>query len=408
MRNGIIAFLAASFILPAALTGLAAEFSADFVQKEDQTETSGKIYVKGSKYRLDLVSGRELVIVLVDRQSQQTTVVVDAEKMYRTLPNSSLQSRMNNPFESARYLREKAAEKKAGEETINGVPCRKIVLVMEGQEVMIIWESPQYDFLMRVQLPGPDGDYAELKNVKQEPVSDDLFRIPEGYTLYKEPARVKAPEAAKLPAIEGPEKAELPVGRRIAAGGELRVKLNPEGGTKITVINEQAAESTCKMTPMSKGQAITAGGVGPRTLIVKFKGASSELSLSGDAKADEVVLAVEKGLVKALVERDSPPFEKVKKDARFFMGHGGGGLVNPNHPLWFKLEGDSQDKDSSEVKITFFRDTYKDPIVSENITLANKKSKEWSFHASDHVRSILIEVDFGGGIKAWLDQSEKK
>lgn len=408
MCNGIMAFLAASLILSAALTGLAAEFTADFVQKEGPTETRGKIYVKGSKYRLELGRGGESVVVLVDRQTQQTTLVVDAEKTYRTFPNSSMQSRMNNPFESARYVREKAAAKEAGDETINGVPCRKIVLVMEGQEVMTVWESREFDFLMRVQLPGPDVDYAELKNVKQEPVSDDLFRIPEGHTPYKEPARVPAPRAAKRPAIEGSETAELPVGRRIAAGGELRVKMNPEDGTQVTVVNEQTTESICKVIPMSKGQAVTAGGAGPRTLIVKFKDASSELSISGDAGADEVVLAVEKGLVKALVERLSPPFEKVKKEAMFFMGQGRGILVNPDQPLWFKMEGDSQDRESSEVKVTFYRDTYKDPIGSESITLTNKKSREWSYAASDHVRSIEIEVKLGGGVRAWLDQSGKK
>lgn len=408
MRNGIMAFLATLLILSGALTGLAAEFTADFVQKEGPTETGGKIYVKGSKYRLELGRGGESVVVLVDRQSQQTMVVVDAEKTYRTFPNSSMQSRMNNPFESARYLREKTSEKEAGEETINGVPCRKIVLVMEGQEVMTVWESREYDFLMRVQQAGPDGDHAELKNVKQAAVSDDLFRIPEGYTAYEEPAKVRAPEAANLPAIEGSEKAELPVGRRIAAGGELRVKVNPEDWTKITVVNEQAAESICKMTQMSKGQAVTAFGVGPRTLTMKYKGSSSDLSLRISANTEELVLAVEKGLVKALVERISPSGEEVKKEAMFFMGRGRGILVNPSQPLWFKIEGDSQDRDSSEVRVTFYRGTYEDPIGSESVTLANKQSSEWTYAATDRVRSIEIEVKPGGGVKAWVDQSGKK
>jgi outer membrane lipoprotein-sorting protein len=403
-----MAFLVASFILPAAMTGLSAEFTANLVQKEGPTETSGRIYVKDSKYRLELRRSGESVVVLVDRQTQQSTLIVDAEKTYRIFPNSSMQSRMNNPFEGALFIREKAMVKETAEETVNGVPCRKIVLAMEGQEVMTIWESRQHDFLMRVQSPGPDGDYTELKDIKQEPVSDDLFRIPDGYTRYKEPARIQAPAAAKRPAIEGSEKAELPVGRRIAAGGELRVKVNPEDGVQITVVNEQAAESICKVIPMSKGQAVTAGGAGPRTLIVKYKDVSSELSLGGDAKVDEVVLAVEKGLVKALVERLPPSFEKVKKESMFFMGQGRGLLVNPSQPLWFKMEGDNQDQDISEVKVVFYRGAYQDPIASEDITLANGKSREWSFVASDRVRSVQIEVRPGGAVKAWLDQSGKR
>ncbi len=408
MRKGIMAFLAASLILPAAITGLAVEFTADFVQKDGQSERSGKIYVKGPMYRLELIQDGKSVVVLVDRQTRQTTVVDDAEKTYMVLSNSSVQSRMNNPFESARFVREKAVAKEAGEEQVNGVPCRKTVLSMDDREVMTIWESGELDFPMRIRLAGPDGDQAELTNVKREPVSDGLFRIPEGYTAYKEPARAPAPGAAKRPAIAGSEKAELPAGRRIAAGGELRVKMDPGDGARVTIINEQATESACQVTPMSRGRAIAAGGAGPRTLTVKFRDADSEMSISGDAKADEVVLAVEKGLVRALVERPALPFEKVMREAMFLMGQGRGLLVDPGQPLRLKMEGDNQDGDSSEVKVTFYRDAYKDPIGSESVTLANKQTREWSYAASDRVRSVEIEVKPGGGIKAWLDQSGKK
>lgn len=408
MRKGIVAFLAVSLILPAALTGLAVEFAADFVQREGQSEISGKIYVKGPRYRLELRQNGESVVVLVDRQTRQTTVVDGAEKTYVVLSNSSVQSRMNNPFESARFVREKAVAKEAGEEQVNGVPCRKIGLFMDDREVMTVWESKELDFPMRIRLAGPDGDQVELGNVRREPVSDGLFRIPEGFTAYKEPAKSPAPAAAKRPAITGPEEAELPVGRRIAAGGELRVKMDPGGGARVTIVNEQGAESACRVTPMSRGRAITAGGAGPRTLTVKFRDADSEMSISGDARADEVVLAVEKGLIRALVERPSLPFEKVMREAMFLMGQGRGLLVDPGQPLWLKMEGDNQDGDSSEVKITFFRDAYKDPIGSESVTLANKQAREWSYAATDRVRSIEIEVKPGGGIKAWLDQSGKK
>jgi hypothetical protein len=62
----------------------------------------------------------------------------------------------------------------------------------------------------------------------------------------------------------------------------------------------------------------------------------------------------------------------------------------------------------SEVKVVFYRGAYQDPIASEDITLANGKSREWSFVASDRVRSVQIEVRPGGAVKAWLDQSGKR
>jgi hypothetical protein len=405
MRIRVIAGLAVSLLAASVLTAAAAEFTADVLIKEGQTETNGKIYVKDTKYRLELGRGQEAVVVLVDLKAEQTTVFVDAKKMYMTIPNSSGRSRMNNPFESARQLRRRATEKKAGEESVNGVPCRKIILVMEGQEIMSIWESEKYGFPMRVQSPGGDGRLAELKNVREEPVSDGLFRIPEGYTLYEEPKREQPRKPAKLPAIETSESASLPIGRRIAGGGELRVKVDPQDGIKLTVVNEQAEESICRATPMRQGKAAATAAL---TLKVAAKGSSAERTISPDVRADELVLTVEKGLVKALVERDSPPFEKVKKDAMFFMGQGRGMLVKADQPLWLKLEGDNQDQDTSEVKVVFYRGDYADPLSSEEITLANGKSKEWSFTAADRVRTVLVEVKLGGGVKAWLDQSARK
>jgi hypothetical protein len=402
MRIRLTAGLAVSILAASVLTCAAAEFTADVSIKEGQAETNGKIFVKDTKYRLELGRGQEAVVILVDLQTDQTTVLVEAEKTYMTIANSSGRSRMNNPFESARQLRRRAAEKEAGEDRVDGVACRKLILVMEGQEIMSIWESEKYGFPMRVQSPGDEGRVAELKNVHEGPVSDSLFRIPEGYTLYEKPK--PAPKVSKLPAIETSESAALPIGRRIAAGGDLRVKVKPEDGTKLTVINEAAGESVCRATPMRQGKAVATAVL---TFRVAGKGSSSDRSISPDIRVDELVLTIEKGLVKALVERDSQPFEKVKKDAMFFMGQGRGILVKAGQPLWFKLEGDNQDQVTSEVKVVFYRGDYADPLSSEEITLDNGKSKEWSFTAADRVRSVLIEVKLGGGVKAWLDQSAK-
>jgi hypothetical protein len=405
MRIRLIAGLATSILAASALTAAATEFTAAVLIKDGRSETSGRIYVKDTNYRLELSRGQQAVAVLVDRKTEQTTVFVDAEKMYMMIPNSSARSRMNNPFESARQIRRRATEKRIGEERVDGVPCRKIILVMEGQEIMTIWESEKYDFLMRVQSPGGEGRLAELKNVREEPVSDSLFRIPEGYTLYEEPKREPARTPSQLPAIESSESAALPVGRRIAKGGELRVMVNPEDGIKLTVINEAAEESVCRATPMRQGKAAATATL---TLKVAANGSSKERTISRDVRMDELVLTVEQGLVKALVERDSPPSEKVRKDAMFFMGQGGGFLVKADQPLWFKLEGDNQDRDTSEVKVVFYRGKYADPVSLEEITLANGKSKEWSFTATDGVRSVLVEVKLGSGVKAWLDQSVRK
>jgi hypothetical protein len=404
MRVLRIAGLVISILAATVLTCTAAEFTADVFVKEGRSEANGKIYVKDTMYRLELNRGQQAVVVLVDLKTEQTTVFVDAEKMYMTIPNSSARSRMNNPFESARQIRRRATEKMAGEESVDGVPCRKIILVMEGQEIMSVWESEKWGFLMRVQSPGGEGRLAELKNVHEGPVSDSLFRVPEGYSLYEEPKREPPPKPAKLPAIDTSEAAEMPIGRRIAAGGELRIKVSPEDGAKLTIVNEQAEESVCRATPMRQGKAAASA----LTLKVKGKGSSADRSISPDVRADELVLTVEKGLVKALVEWDSPPFEKVKKDAMFFMGQGRGMLVKADQPLWFKLEGDNQDQDTSEVKVVFYRGDYADPLSSEEITLANGKSKEWSFTAADRVRTVLVEVKLGGGVKAWLDQSARK
>jgi hypothetical protein len=97
MRFRTITGLAFSVLAASVLTCAAAEFTADVLIKEGQTETNGKIYVKDMKYRLELSRGQQAVVVLVDLKTEQTTVHDDPQFLRPEPDEQPLRERAPDP-----------------------------------------------------------------------------------------------------------------------------------------------------------------------------------------------------------------------------------------------------------------------------------------------------------------------
>ena len=144
-------------ILGAALystPSMAAEFTADINQRLQGTALTGRIFVKGEKYRVEQqdAKGRRMFII-VDQKADLTIVVDPAEKKYMETPSTGMLSLMNDPFQSARHMEAKFKQKFLGEEMISGYECGKFKFETDEQELMTVWKAKKLNFFLKISLP---------------------------------------------------------------------------------------------------------------------------------------------------------------------------------------------------------------------------------------------------------------
>jgi hypothetical protein len=151
----------------------AAEFSADMVivPKGDEA-MKGKIFVKGDKVRQETVEEDETQIMIIRPDKKITWMITPEEKTYMEMPYQS----EDKTFEEWTAEKEKKA-KFLGEETVSSMPCKKYETVEDGEKTLF-WISTQFPFPVKVE----DSEVTmEYQNIKQGPLDDSLFELPQGY-----------------------------------------------------------------------------------------------------------------------------------------------------------------------------------------------------------------------------------
>lgn len=156
---------------------IAAEFSADVIQKMGEEVQKGKIFVKGNKIRMEFEDG----ISIMDLATGKTITLQPEEKMYMELPGAGP---MASAAESDKELSKIATKKHVGTEKISGYKCDKYLITYRDKEMgkMTQWHSKKLNYPIKVFYRGPQGDMVvEYKNIKEGGVRDSLFKIPPGY-----------------------------------------------------------------------------------------------------------------------------------------------------------------------------------------------------------------------------------
>lgn len=158
----------------------AAEFSADFsVKTKGEDEIVGKIFVKGSKIRQEVVEEGETQVMIIRPDKSLTWMVTPAEKSYMEIPYES-DSQNIEPWSAER---EKGA-KPLGEETINGHPAKKFEIEEDGEKA-IFWVSKKLSFPIKIE---DSESVMEYKNIKEGSIPDSQFDVPAGYEKMTMPA----------------------------------------------------------------------------------------------------------------------------------------------------------------------------------------------------------------------------
>ena len=117
-----------------ALSGLAmaAEFSADLIQKNDEEVMKGKFYVKGEKMRMEF---EDEGITIMDMVVGKTILLQPEEKMYMEI--SGMESTATSA-QSDEELAKIATKKHVGTEKINGYQCDKYLITFHDKAMGVL------------------------------------------------------------------------------------------------------------------------------------------------------------------------------------------------------------------------------------------------------------------------------
>ena len=156
---------------------LAAEFSADVIQKMGDEVKKGKFFVKGNKMRMEFEEG----ITIMDMATGKTIALQPEEKMYIEMPAMGSPA---TPADSDEELAKIAKKKNIGTEKVNGYQCDKHLITYHDKAMgkMTQWYAKKLNYPIKTVYHGPQGEMVtEYTNIKEGGVNDSLFEVPRGY-----------------------------------------------------------------------------------------------------------------------------------------------------------------------------------------------------------------------------------
>ncbi len=193
-------------------------FTADMIQKADEQQIKGKIYVKGNKYRMDITAEGEEISILVNPETGKRYIISHSQKTAREIENTVFESLSINPFESAILFTEQYDSIETSFDTIDGYECKKNQIYEKEKKLMTIWISDKSKWPVKIKTEGEHSMEAELKNIKEESLNNSLFTIPEGYkiessfgTEKKTETKTEEPKTIEKKALTVRVKPEKPV-----------------------------------------------------------------------------------------------------------------------------------------------------------------------------------------------------
>jgi hypothetical protein len=290
----------------------AADFQADMVQHVSGQSKPGKIYVKGSKYRIVQREEGHEVVVIVDQTAGRTRVLNTATKSYMELAVTDPWSLMNDPFQSVKYAMSRYDDRNLGTETVNGYLCDKVLISSGGKNLMTQWVSQKLKFPVKIVTHTDEDTFAELRNIQEGPVADSLFQVPVGYAKMASPEKgageTPAPPAAPVPdwagSVASAPTVQLPYQRSMSAGEIIRVKVQVGKVIYVEGRNEIAGPSTFLVVPFLAGKPIKDPSKTVQSLSREGQGAALDC-YETTKQADEIVIRVQGGKVIIKVKYES-------------------------------------------------------------------------------------------------------
>ena len=180
IASALVVFGAGSF-------ALAAEFSAEMIQKASGKTMTGNICIKGKKMRMEMnTPGARMVHIFLPDENRALMLYPD-QKMYMEMNTKDTSRRASMMDEK---LEDKATKKYLGTETVNGYLCDKYEFTFHDTSMgkTTQWFSKKLSYPVKMVHQGEQGEtVTEYKNIKEGGVSDSVFQLPSGYKKMQMP-----------------------------------------------------------------------------------------------------------------------------------------------------------------------------------------------------------------------------
>ena len=174
------------FLLPLAVFSLgglclAADYTADLVREEDGKESKGRLYVAGSRIRMEMTVQDQEMITLIDRDKEKVYLLRPGARVYLERPYGVA---LATALMTAEGLARIGRVERLGSEELDGYSCRKLKVVYHNEQngEALIWRAEELDFPLKIVTESARGRITtRYTNVTLEESEAALFELPEGY-----------------------------------------------------------------------------------------------------------------------------------------------------------------------------------------------------------------------------------
>lgn len=184
--------LCAIFLVTSAELVTAAEFSAEtIVDRLNQTQKV-KIYVKDRQIRAEMTDAFGQKQILISRPGKdQTFMLYPSTKSYMAFPATAALSPIEQDLKT---LKSNGGGRMLGQETVDGYVCDKYEIAFQNKYrgKMLVWVARKLDYpIQMIQVDGPPAGSLnrKLTNIKEHPIEDSMFSVPEGYKKVSKPVQ---------------------------------------------------------------------------------------------------------------------------------------------------------------------------------------------------------------------------
>jgi outer membrane lipoprotein-sorting protein len=176
-------------------SGVAAEFTADMIQKTQAASFKSQVFVKGEMIRNEMdMKGTQQVSI--SRLDKGVVWVLMPGQMYMEMPLSA--GGEDSLLTDQKKLEEVATKEDLGKEKVNGYACDKYRFTFNDKSMgtMTQWFSKKLNFPIKSVMMGSQGEIStEYKNINEQKLADSLFEVPAGYNKMQMQGMPKMPGA---------------------------------------------------------------------------------------------------------------------------------------------------------------------------------------------------------------------
>ncbi|MCP4567222.1 MAG: hypothetical protein GY841_06555 [FCB group bacterium] len=157
-------------------------FTGDLLIQGNGQDAMGSIQHAAQYYRIDISQENSEYYFHVFPDSSLVRLFVLEKSGYYEFDISGYNIFRNDPFQELSDLILSNKRGSDSTEIINGYNCDRKLVIKDDQTIATYWQSQKFNFPIKI-IFHEDDKTVTINNIKEIEVKDELFQIPEGYTL---------------------------------------------------------------------------------------------------------------------------------------------------------------------------------------------------------------------------------